>query len=205
MNNVFLHLHPTRIHRTVDHAHLLPRRAELLHVPGAHRHRRAADVLLRAVGRRARTRTSQRSRRGRVRPLIRNMHRWMAHAMVMTVFLHMMRVFYTGAYKPPREFNWVVGVILLVLHAVLSLHRLPAAVGPARALGHHRRHGTSAARRPTSATRRSSSSSAASRSARTRSFASTPCTSSRCRCSPRSSWPSTSGASAATAAWRGRV
>ncbi|MCA9852868.1 MAG: cytochrome b N-terminal domain-containing protein, partial [Dehalococcoidia bacterium] len=42
--------------------------------------------------------------------LMRNMHRWMAHAMVILVFLHMMRVFYTGAYKPPREFNWVVGV-----------------------------------------------------------------------------------------------
>src|SRR3990170_1602550 len=36
------------------------------------------------------------------------------------VFLHMMRVFYTGAYKPPREFNWVVGVVLLVLTLVLS-------------------------------------------------------------------------------------
>ncbi len=45
----------------------------------------------------------------------RNMHRWAAHAMVLIVILHMARVFYTGAYKPPREFNWVVGVILLVL------------------------------------------------------------------------------------------
>ncbi len=45
----------------------------------------------------------------------RNMHRWSAHAMVVIVVFHMMRVFYTGAYKPPREFNWVVGVILLVL------------------------------------------------------------------------------------------
>ena len=35
--------------------------------------------------------------------------------MVLVVILHMVRVFYTGAYKPPREFNWVVGVILLVL------------------------------------------------------------------------------------------
>jgi len=52
--------------------------------------------------------------------LIRNLHRWMAHAMVITVLLHMMRVFYTGAYKPPREFNWVVGVILLVLTLLLS-------------------------------------------------------------------------------------
>ena len=45
----------------------------------------------------------------------RDMHRWSAHAMVLVVILHMARVFYTGAYKPPREFNWVVGVILLLL------------------------------------------------------------------------------------------
>ncbi|HSF87425.1 MAG TPA: selenite/tellurite reduction operon b-type cytochrome ExtP [Acidimicrobiia bacterium] len=52
--------------------------------------------------------------------LVRNMHRWGAHAMVLTVFLHMARVFYHGAYKPPREFNWVVGVILLLLTLLLS-------------------------------------------------------------------------------------
>jgi quinol-cytochrome oxidoreductase complex cytochrome b subunit len=45
----------------------------------------------------------------------RNMHRWSAHAMVLIVILHMARVFYTGAYKPPREFNWLVGVALLLL------------------------------------------------------------------------------------------
>lgn len=45
----------------------------------------------------------------------RNMHRWSAHAMVLAVALHMARVFYTGGYKPPREFNWVIGVFLLVL------------------------------------------------------------------------------------------
>ena len=45
----------------------------------------------------------------------RNMHRWAAHAMVLAVILHMARVFYTGAHKPPREFNWVVGVVLLLL------------------------------------------------------------------------------------------
>lgn len=44
----------------------------------------------------------------------RNMHRWAAHAMVLVVILHMARVFYTGAYKLPREFNWNVGVILLL-------------------------------------------------------------------------------------------
>ena len=40
--------------------------------------------------------------------------------MVLTVFLHMVRVFYHGAYKPPREFNWVVGVVLLFLTLGLS-------------------------------------------------------------------------------------
>ncbi|HZI37983.1 MAG TPA: selenite/tellurite reduction operon b-type cytochrome ExtP [Acidimicrobiia bacterium] len=52
--------------------------------------------------------------------LIRNMHRWGAHLMVLSVFLHMSRVFYHGAYKPPREFNWVVGVVLLLLTLLLS-------------------------------------------------------------------------------------
>lgn len=45
----------------------------------------------------------------------RNMHRWSAHGMVLIVILHMARVFYTGAYKPPREFNWIIGVFLLLL------------------------------------------------------------------------------------------
>jgi quinol-cytochrome oxidoreductase complex cytochrome b subunit len=45
----------------------------------------------------------------------RNMHRWSAHLMVLAAILHMARVFYTGAYKPPREFNWIVGVVLLLL------------------------------------------------------------------------------------------
>src|SRR5438445_11013318 len=52
--------------------------------------------------------------------LVRNLHRWGAHLMVFTVALHMARVFYTGAYKPPREFNWVVGAVLLFLTLGLS-------------------------------------------------------------------------------------
>ena len=51
---------------------------------------------------------------------LRNMHRWSAHLMVVTVILHMVRVFLTGAYKPPREYNWVVGVLLLVMTLFLS-------------------------------------------------------------------------------------
>jgi quinol-cytochrome oxidoreductase complex cytochrome b subunit len=52
--------------------------------------------------------------------IARNMHRWSAHLMVLSVFLHMCRVFYTGSYKPPREFNWTVGVSLFVLTLGLS-------------------------------------------------------------------------------------
>jgi cytochrome b6 len=52
--------------------------------------------------------------------LLRNMHRWAAHLMIIAVWLHMFRVFLTGSYKKPREFNWCVGVVLLVLTLLLS-------------------------------------------------------------------------------------
>ena len=52
--------------------------------------------------------------------VLRNMHRWAAHLMVIFALLHMCRVFYTAAYKPPREFNWVVGVMLLLVTLGLS-------------------------------------------------------------------------------------
>jgi quinol-cytochrome oxidoreductase complex cytochrome b subunit len=51
---------------------------------------------------------------------VRNVHRWSAHLMVVVVAAHMARVFYRGAYKPPREFNWVTGVVLLILTLLLS-------------------------------------------------------------------------------------
>jgi cytochrome b6 len=51
---------------------------------------------------------------------LRNLHRWGAHAMVLLVFAHMFKVFYRGAYRPPREFNWVVGVVLLIITLLLS-------------------------------------------------------------------------------------
>jgi quinol-cytochrome oxidoreductase complex cytochrome b subunit len=53
-------------------------------------------------------------------PFFRNMHRWAAHGMVICVFLHMLRVFYTGSYKRPRQFNWVIGVLLFLLTLSLS-------------------------------------------------------------------------------------
>ncbi len=52
--------------------------------------------------------------------VLRNVHRWSAHAMVALAFLHMCRVFYTASYKGPREFNWVIGICLLLVTLFLS-------------------------------------------------------------------------------------
>jgi len=51
---------------------------------------------------------------------IRNIHRWSANLMVVGVLLHMARAFYTGAYRAPRELNWVVGMGLLAITLGLS-------------------------------------------------------------------------------------
>jgi quinol-cytochrome oxidoreductase complex cytochrome b subunit len=120
--SVFLHLHPTRIHKThvkITHTYCLGGLSFFMflgltvtgvmlmfyYVPSVDRAYTDIQTLETNV---------------RFGMLIRNLHRWMAHGMVMTVLLHMMRVFYMGAYKPPREFNWVVGVILLILTLLLS-------------------------------------------------------------------------------------
>jgi quinol-cytochrome oxidoreductase complex cytochrome b subunit len=47
--------------------------------------------------------------------LIRNLHHWSANLMIITTVLHLLRVFFTGAYRLPRAFNWVLGIIMLVL------------------------------------------------------------------------------------------
>src|SRR5262249_12895237 len=51
---------------------------------------------------------------------IRNLHRWSAHVMAITVILHAVRVFFTASYKKPREFNWLIGLGLLVVTLGLS-------------------------------------------------------------------------------------
>ncbi len=51
---------------------------------------------------------------------VRNVHRWSAHLMVIAVAMHLSKVFYRGSYKPPREFNWVIGVVLLLLTLLMS-------------------------------------------------------------------------------------
>jgi quinol-cytochrome oxidoreductase complex cytochrome b subunit len=122
MNNVFLHLHPVRVKRhavrytytfclggisfflflalTVTGLYLM-----FFYVPSVTRAYQDIQAIEASVAFGA---------------LVRNMHRWAAHLMVLTVFLHMIRVFYHGAYKPPREFNWVIGILLLFFTLALS-------------------------------------------------------------------------------------
>jgi quinol-cytochrome oxidoreductase complex cytochrome b subunit len=59
--------------------------------------------------------------------LIRNIHHWGANLLVLVVLLHMLRVFFTGAFHPPRQFNWVIGLGLfgLVLLANFTGYLLP--------------------------------------------------------------------------------
>ena len=51
---------------------------------------------------------------------VRGMHKWGSSVMVILVFLHMGRTFFFGAYKYPRELNWVIGVVLLILTMMMS-------------------------------------------------------------------------------------
>jgi menaquinol-cytochrome c reductase cytochrome b subunit len=53
--------------------------------------------------------------------LVRGMHKWGATVMTILIFLHMARTFFFGAYKYPRELNWIIGVILLVLTLAMGL------------------------------------------------------------------------------------
>jgi quinol---cytochrome c reductase cytochrome b subunit, bacillus type len=52
---------------------------------------------------------------------VRGMHKWGSTVMVILIFLHMARTFFFGAYKYPRELNWVIGVALLILTFVMAL------------------------------------------------------------------------------------
>ena len=52
---------------------------------------------------------------------VRGLHKWGASLMIILIFLHMARTFFFGAYKYPRELNWVIGVVLLILTLVMGL------------------------------------------------------------------------------------
>ena len=51
---------------------------------------------------------------------VRGMHKWGSTVMVILIFLHMARTFFFGAYKYPRELNWIIGVVLLILTMTMS-------------------------------------------------------------------------------------
>jgi ubiquinol-cytochrome c reductase cytochrome b subunit/menaquinol-cytochrome c reductase cytochrome b subunit len=51
---------------------------------------------------------------------VHGMHKWGASVMVILIFLHMGRTFFFGAYKYPRELNWVIGVVLLILTMLMA-------------------------------------------------------------------------------------
>ena len=53
--------------------------------------------------------------------LVHGMHKWGASVMIILIFVHMARTFFFGAYKYPRELNWVIGVVLLILTLVMGL------------------------------------------------------------------------------------
>jgi quinol-cytochrome oxidoreductase complex cytochrome b subunit len=52
--------------------------------------------------------------------MLRSIHRWSAQVMVAAVFLHMLRVYFTGAYKEPRELNWLLGILLISLTMIFG-------------------------------------------------------------------------------------
>lgn len=122
ITNVFLHIHPVKVHRKgikITHTFCLGGFSFLMFIVLT-----VTGVLLMFyyvpdVGR-AYNDMKDLAYVVRLGMLLRNMHRWSAHAMVLLVILHMGRVFYTGSYRPPREFNWVVGVLLLVCTLLLS-------------------------------------------------------------------------------------
>ena len=59
--------------------------------------------------------------------LIRNTHHWSANVLLIVVFLHFLRVYFTGAFHPPRQFNWIIGaaLFLAVLTANITGYLLP--------------------------------------------------------------------------------
>ena len=53
--------------------------------------------------------------------LIRQIHHWAALLFVAAIMVHMLRVFFTGAYRKPREFNWIIGIVLFTLSLLEGL------------------------------------------------------------------------------------
>ena len=63
--------------------------------------------------------------------LIRQIHHWAADLFMVAIIVHMLRVFFTGAYRKPREVNWLIGIVLFTLGADRGAVRVLAAGRPA--------------------------------------------------------------------------
>ena len=138
---------------------------------------------------------------------LRAAHRVGAHMMVIAVTLHMARVFLTGSYRNARRPRAAPRVELgdrrghADRHRAAVVHRLPAAVGPARLLGDHRQHEHRGVGAPCRRRAARACCSAGARWARPPSCASTCCTSSCCQSRWRRCSAITCGGSGRTAAW----
>ena len=70
---------------------------------------------------------------------LRGLHHWGASVVVVAAVIHLFRVVFFGSYRKPREVNWIVGLVLLLVILGVRPDGLPAAVGSARVLGDGRR------------------------------------------------------------------
>ena len=105
-------------HQLVLHAGL----GHDVRLPLAGRHRRVPGHVLRARPDRAPTTSASRiTNEVFLGEFVRGMHKWGSTVMIILIFLHMARTFFFGAYKYPRELNWVIGVVLLVLTLMMGL------------------------------------------------------------------------------------
>ena len=140
LTNVFLHLHPVSVRKSgiaLSYTWCMGGLTFFLFLVDD-RHRRAADVLLSAD---ARTRLQRHHdlRDTCTLGILRELHRWGAHAMVITIWLHMYRVFLTGSLQTAARIQLGGRRHPAGADDAAVLHRLSAAVGSAGDLGHHRR------------------------------------------------------------------
>ena len=108
--------------------------------------------------------------------LVRGMHRWGASVFIILLFFHMARVFLFGAYKYPRELNWIIGVTLLACSACSRASPATCCRGTRPRTGRRSSGSTSTGQRRSSARSWRTSYVAVLRSGATRSAGSTRCT-----------------------------
>src|ERR1035441_4777880 len=94
--------------------------AHLRDVSHSCNHRHSADAVLPSLGPAGLRRHERPAVRGFVRRVSSQPASLVGPRHGFLVFAHMFKVFYRGAYRPPREFNWVIGVVLLLMTLLLS-------------------------------------------------------------------------------------